>query len=110
LFRKALPVLWKSFFYLSQNGGIGGERFKVKLAEELQRYALPLKPQDEKDAIKTSLSFLELAKKEITLPLYAILYLSPLTTILDPMPNFSGYLYLSLKSYDYSKKSVVIKK
>jgi hypothetical protein len=49
--------------------------------------------ENEKEAIKTSLSFLELGKKEITLPLYAILYLSPLTTIIEPQPNFSGFLY-----------------
>jgi hypothetical protein len=79
--------------YLSSSGGIGGD-VRVKLSEEIKRYALPfLAPENEKEAILTSLSFLKIGKKEITLPLFSILYISVLTTLLEPQPNFSGYLY-----------------
>jgi len=79
--------------YLSSNGGIGGN-VQVKLPREIKRYALPfLAPDNEKEAIEASLSFLDIGKKEITLPLFSILYLSVLTTLLEPQPNFSGYLY-----------------
>jgi hypothetical protein len=79
--------------YLSSSGGIGGD-VQVKLSEEIKRYALPfLAPENDKEAILTSLSFLEIGKKEITLPLFSILYISVLTTLLEPQPNFSGYLY-----------------
>lgn len=79
--------------YLNGNGAIGADNVLVKLPRELQRYSLPLKPDNEIEAIKTSLSFLDIGKKEITFPLFSLLYLAPLTTILEPMPNFSGYLY-----------------
>ncbi|MGR3318779.1 MAG: hypothetical protein ACUZ8O_09905 [Candidatus Anammoxibacter sp.] len=79
--------------YLTSSGAIGVNKIKVELSQELQRYFLPLEIENEVDAIKTSLSFLDIGKHEITYPLFALLYLSPLTTILDPMPNFSGYIY-----------------
>ena len=78
--------------YLSSSGGIG-DYVQVKLSREIKRYALPSTLENEKEAIETSLSFLEIGKKEITLPLFSILYLSVLTTLLEPQPNFSGYLY-----------------
>lgn len=79
--------------YLSGSGALGTDNITVKLSKELQRYNLPLKVENESEAIKTSLSFLDIGKREITLPLFSLLYLSPLTTLLEPMPNFSGYLY-----------------
>ncbi|MEI6610717.1 MAG: CHC2 zinc finger domain-containing protein [Deltaproteobacteria bacterium] len=79
--------------YLSNAGGVGGENIAVRLSPELSRYSLPLQPVNETEAIRASISFLELGKREITLPLLLMTYLAPLTTILNPMPNFSGYLY-----------------
>lgn len=79
--------------YLSGSGAIGTDNITVKLSKELQRYSLPLILESEIEAIKISLSFLDIGKWEITLPLFALLYLSPLTTLLESMPNFSGYLY-----------------
>jgi hypothetical protein len=78
--------------YLSSRGGIGTNNVSVKLPQELQRYNLPLEPKNEIEAIKTSLSLLDIGKRKITLPLFSLSYLAPLTTILDPMPNFSGYI------------------
>lgn len=79
--------------YLTSSSAIGVENVQVKLSTELQRYYLPLVPQDEIEAIRTSLSFLELGNHKITLPLWCVLYLSTLTTLLDPMPNFSAYIH-----------------
>lgn len=82
-----------NWYYLTASGAIGVDGVLVKLSKELQRYSLPTAPNNETESIKTSLSFLDIGKREITLPLFNLLYLSPLTTLLEPMPNFSGYLY-----------------
>lgn len=80
--------------YLSNAGAIGLEDVNVKLSRELERYNLPsIVDTDETEAINTSLSFLEIGKHEVTLPLFAVTYLAPLTTLLNPMPNFSSYIY-----------------
>lgn len=88
---------WREIYgkmaYMTSNGAIGAENVKVKLSNELQRYCLPLIPQNEIEAIMTSLSFLELGNHRITLPLWCLLYLSVLTTLLDPVPNFSAYVH-----------------
>ena len=39
------------------------------------------------------MSFLDIGSKAVTIPLWCIVYLAPLTTILNPQPNFSGYLF-----------------
>lgn len=79
--------------YLTSSGGIGAENVEVTLSPELKRYSLPLKTQHENEAIKASLEFLDIGDRNITLPLWSLLVLAPLTTLLDPMPTFSGYLY-----------------
>lgn len=81
------------WFYLSASGAIGKECINVRLSRENARYELPLYPENEQEAIKASLSFLNIGKKEITIPLFAITYLSPLTTLLNPQPNFVSYIY-----------------
>lgn len=79
--------------YLSASGALGAENVSVKLSRELGRYSLPLQIENESEAIKTSLSFLDMAPLQITLPLYCFTYLSLLTTLITPMPNFSAYLH-----------------
>lgn len=79
--------------FLHAGGAIGAEGVEVRLSRELERYCLPAKPENEIEAIKASLSFLEIGKLEVTLPLFAAIYLAPLTTLLQSMPNFSFYLY-----------------
>jgi hypothetical protein len=79
--------------YLTDNGAIGNAQIQVRLPKELQRYSLPLIAENEAEAAQAILSFLDVAKREITLPLLATIVLAPLTTILEPMPNFSLYLY-----------------
>jgi hypothetical protein len=83
--------------YLSGNGAIGGDNIIcVDLSKKhlSNKYALPLTPENESEAIKTSLSLLDIADRKITIPLYALVYLSAVTTLLRPLPLFSGgYLY-----------------
>ncbi len=79
--------------YLHAGGAIGAESVEVRLSRELERYCLPEKPENEMEAINASLSFLDMGKLEVTLPLFTAAYLVPLTTLLQPMPNFSFYLY-----------------
>ena len=45
------------------------------------------------DALKASLSFLDIGNRAVTIPLFCLAYLAPLTTLLSPMPNFSVYLF-----------------
>ncbi len=82
-----------AWIYLTASGAIGNEDVKVKLPKELERYTLPLKPINEKEAIKTSLEFIDIGKKSITIPLLSNIYLSSLTSLLKPMPNYVAYLY-----------------
>ncbi len=88
--------------YLHTGGAIGGvEGISVRLSQGLDRYALPPLPPNTpekaedglRNALNTSLSFLEIGNRAVTVPLFALAYLSPLTTLINPMPNFSMYLY-----------------
>ena len=79
--------------YLTGSGAIGAENISVELSREMQRYRLPLEINNERAAIDATLSILKIGNEKITYPLFALLYLTPLTTILNPMPNFSGYIY-----------------
>lgn len=78
--------------YLTAGGAIGAEDVKVKPGKELERYSLPTIPLNEEGAIKTSLSFLDIGNRGVTIPLWSFLYLSVLTSLLEPQPNFSGYI------------------
>lgn len=69
--------------YLHQGGAIGDNKdIKVDLSEiNLERYKFTNKRYDLNESIKTSLSILDLSKKEITIPLLALTYLSPLRSL-----------------------------
>ena len=88
-----------SWAYLHAGGAVGAEHVSVRLPHEYQRFRLPALPENEADAIKTSLSFLDIGKHEITLPLLAYTFLAPLTTILSRMPNFSCYIFGTTGSF-----------
>ncbi|MBF0344303.1 MAG: hypothetical protein HQL06_08740 [Nitrospirae bacterium] len=83
--------------YLTSSGGITANQVEnditVELPMDLNRYNIPLSPINEKEAIETSFSFLDIGNRSVTLPLLAFLYLAPLTSLLEPKPNFSGYLF-----------------
>lgn len=83
--------------YLSSNGAIGGD---ANICVDLHRkhlsenYVLPLLPENESEAIKTSLLLLDVGDRRLTIPLYTLVFLSAVTTLLKPMPMFSGgFLY-----------------
>lgn len=69
--------------YLHQGGAIGtNSDISVDLSEiSLERYKFTNKQYDLEECIELSLSILDVAKKEITIPLIAVAYLSPLRSI-----------------------------
>lgn len=93
--------------YLHAGGAIGegpNKDISVRLTKELERYSFPLYPtnqqasdglpaDDEKKALEASLSFIDIGNHAVTIPLFCMIYLAPLTTLLNPMPNFSFYLF-----------------
>lgn len=86
--------------YLTAAGAIGSEGVTVRLPKELRRYEIPQHPGNEIEAIKTTLDFLEVARHEITYPLWLMTYLSPLCSIL--IPQFVGNLYGERDSFKTS--------
>jgi len=79
--------------YLMTGGALGAEDVSVKMSRELQKYKLPLNPENKSEAMKISLSFLKIGEEDVTFPLFCLPYLSVLTTIINPQPNFSIFLY-----------------
>jgi Domain of unknown function (DUF3854)/Domain of unknown function (DUF927) len=69
-----------SWFYLHAGGavGLGSEAIEVELNDRLRQYSLPKETGDIKEALKASLSLLELGPKKIMYPLLALVYLAPL--------------------------------
>jgi hypothetical protein len=67
--------------FLHAGGALGLDEATVELDGELTRYRLPLHPQDVKDAMRTSLRFLDVAPLAATIPLLAGVYLAPLIEI-----------------------------
>lgn len=94
--------------YLHAGGAIGTgpdmPQVSVRLSRELERYLLPLPPScnqesaadfldAEKNGLEASLRLLDMGSRAVTIPLFCLVYLAPLTTLLTPMPNFSFYLF-----------------
>jgi len=70
--------------FLSGAGAMGRPDIEVELEPPLQRYQL-LDPQgDAIEAIKRSFNFHLVASPEVTIPLWASMYLAPLTELIDP--------------------------
>lgn len=87
--------------YLYHGGIIGGvENVDVDLSNDnLERFCFTDKEFDVIQALRRSLSFLEVADYKITIPLLATIYLSPLTTILAKHHIHADYiLYVQGKS------------
>jgi DNA primase len=77
--------------YLHAGGAVGADDVEVELDAVLSRYDLPTEPENVKEAVEASLRFLEVAPETITVPLWAMVYLAPVTEILEPA--FLGWLY-----------------
>jgi DNA primase len=82
--------------YLSGSGALGLEGSSpqgvaVELDGDLRAYSLPLMPEDPGEALRLSLQFLDLAPLEITVPIWASIWLAPLCEMLRP--KFVLWLY-----------------
>lgn len=64
--------------YLYHGGAIGADNISVELEGALTRYSLPEASKDYKEAAMTSFKTLDIAPLEVTLPLLALTYLTPL--------------------------------
>ena len=100
-------------YYLFQKGAIGeagiekGIETNIKAESDgLERYCFTQKECDEKQALKIGLDFLDIAPKEITIPIIATTYLSVLVSLFAENGIKADYvLYLVGKSG--SKKSTL---
>lgn len=77
--------------FLSQAGAVGDAGVIVELEKEIERYTLPTYPQAPQAAMQTSLQFLEIAPKRVTVPLWAGMFVAPLAEII-PL-RFMLWLY-----------------
>ena len=86
-----------SWCYLMANGAIGGKGIEVELPPEFLeagRYCLPAVCEKDGKAIGNALhAFINVGKLDISVPALAYVFLSPLTSLLEPMPSFSLYLH-----------------
>src|SRR5665648_25741 len=72
-----------NWIYLHGDGSVGEENINVKLEGKLSHYKLPKADPDKyKEAIMESLKLLDIGPKNITLPLLAFAFLSPLNEFL----------------------------
>ncbi|WP_278545149.1 DUF927 domain-containing protein [Dehalococcoides mccartyi] len=71
--------------YLSSNGGLGIDNAEVELDQQLGRYYIPQPSGEAKEAMKHSLDMIDVSRRrEVTLPLWASMFLSPLADIIHP--------------------------
>lgn len=70
----------EEWLYLHAGGAIGpgSEAVEIEINERLKQYILPKKTRNLKEAIKASLSTLEVGPKKIMYPLQGLAYLAPL--------------------------------
>jgi hypothetical protein len=99
----------RSWIYLHARGAIGpgSENVEVEISERLRQYSLPIETGDIKEALKTSLSLLELGPKKLMYPLLAVIYLAPLCEPLRQAgiePSLLSYIW----GVSGSKKSTLI--
>lgn len=70
--------------FLTAGGVIGAAELEVELEPPLRRYILRQPEGDPSEAIRASLDFLNLGELKVTLPLWAAMYLAPLSEFIDP--------------------------
>jgi DNA polymerase-1 len=68
--------------FLHAAGAIGAPGIRTELHGRLAHYTLPDRATDVADAVRLSLKFLDVAPREITLPLFAAVYHAPLQSFL----------------------------
>lgn len=77
--------------YLSVAGAVGLDDIRVRLSQNLHRYQVPVKPIEPVEAMRNSLKFLNCGDETVTFPLWAAMYLAPLSSILPP--SFTIWLF-----------------
>jgi hypothetical protein len=94
--------------YLHAGGAVGAEGVEVELEPGLERYALPAPatPENLAQAVRMSLSFLELAPLKVTAPLLAAAYLAPLSEVL--VPDFGIWLWGGTGSFKSTLAAVLL--
>lgn len=70
--------------FLFHGGAIGNPKVKTEIDTSLTRYVLPQPEGSPLEAIKASLAFMQIGKREVTMPLWATVFLAPLSEILTP--------------------------
>lgn len=70
--------------FLTSSGALGGEGVEVELEDDFRHYSLPAPVEDPAEALRTSMDFIKIGTERVTLPLWAAMYLAPLSEILDP--------------------------
>jgi hypothetical protein len=70
--------------FLYQGGAVGASDVEVDLPPPLDRFVLPATVEDPREALRTSLRLLDCAPIEVTAPLLAAVYVSPVATLLNP--------------------------
>jgi len=69
--------------YLHAGGAVGGSGLGVELPSDLDCYRLPAQPEELPQALRASLEMLGVGPLRVTLPLWAAMYLAPLSSILQ---------------------------
>ncbi len=77
--------------YISADGAVGLDGVAVALPTDLKDYRMPIPPQNVEDAMKASLGFLDVADHKVTMPLWGLIYLTPLASIVPP--SFTFWLF-----------------
>ncbi|HEY0711388.1 MAG TPA: DUF927 domain-containing protein, partial [Polyangia bacterium] len=77
--------------FLYQGGAIGAEGIEVDLPAPLDRFFLPSRIDDIRDALSWSFRLLRCGPGEVMIPLLAAVYTAPLATVLNP--DMSIWLY-----------------
>ena len=70
--------------FLTAGGALGMPDIEVELEGSLRRYILPAPPPDCGEAVRASLQFLEIGEPAVVFPLWAAMYLAPLSELLCP--------------------------
>ena len=70
--------------FLTAAGALGRIDIDVELEEDMRNYYLPDPPGDPMEALQASYDFLNIGNHEATLPIWATMFLSPLSHILEP--------------------------
>ncbi|HQF63875.1 MAG TPA: CHC2 zinc finger domain-containing protein [Anaerolineaceae bacterium] len=68
--------------FLSNAGAIGGEGITVELDTDFEMYEVPLEPVNLNEAIRASLSFLDIAPDRVTFPLWGSIWLAPMSDLI----------------------------